>query len=53
MPYNTHWSIGPSCAVASFKDGLLTVWTPSQASHLLRKQLATKLGLAEDKLQCI
>ena len=24
---NTHGSIGPSCAVADFKDGMLTVWT--------------------------
>ena len=42
---NTHGSIGPSCAVAEFKDGRLTVWTPSQASHLLRVQLATMLAL--------
>ena len=53
LPYNTHGSIGPSCAVASFKDGLLTVWTPSQASHLLRRQLATMLSLADDKVHCI
>jgi CO/xanthine dehydrogenase Mo-binding subunit len=53
FPLNTHGSIGPSCAVAEFKDGQLTVWTPSQACHLLQKQLATMLGLAPDKVRCI
>ena len=46
LAMNTHGSIGPSCAVADFKDGELTVWTPSQASHLLRQQLAAMLQLA-------
>ena len=27
LAMNTHGSIGPSCAVADFKDGVLTVWT--------------------------
>src|SRR5260221_10473276 len=36
---HTHGSIGPSCAVAEIKDGKLTCWTPSQATHNLRKQL--------------
>lgn len=53
LPFNTHGSIGPSCAVARFENGLLTVWTPSQASHLLRKQLATLLALDDDKVHCI
>ncbi|RZL87409.1 MAG: xanthine dehydrogenase family protein molybdopterin-binding subunit [Variovorax sp.] len=53
FPLNTHGSIGPSCAVAEFKDGQLTVWTPSQASHLLQKQLATMLALAPEKVRCI
>ena len=50
---NTHGSIGPSCAVADFKDGRLTVWTPSQASHLLRSQLATMLSLKPENVRCI
>ena len=37
---HTHGSIGPSCAVAEFKDGKLTSWSASQATHNLRKQLA-------------
>jgi nicotinate dehydrogenase subunit B len=50
---HTHGSIGPSCAVADFKDGHLTVWTASQACHLLRLQLATMLQLPPDNVRCI
>jgi nicotinate dehydrogenase subunit B len=53
FPLNTHGSIGPSCAVADFKEGILTTWTPSQASHLLREQLATMLQLPADRVNCI
>jgi len=50
---NTHGSIGPSCAVADFKNGRLTVWTPSQASHLLRQQLSTMLQMKPENVRCI
>ena len=50
---NTHGSIGPSCALADFKDGDLTVWTPTQACHLLRPQLATMLKLPLERVRCI
>ena len=53
LALNTHGSIGPSCAVADFKDGVLTVWTPSQASFLLRSQLAAMLELAPERVRCI
>jgi nicotinate dehydrogenase subunit B len=53
LTMNTHGSIGPSCAVADFRDGRLTVWTPSQASHLLREQLATMLQLTPERVRCI
>ena len=49
----THGSIGPSAAVAEFKDGKLTCWTASQATHALRKQLAQMLSLSEDDVRCI
>ena len=42
---HTHGSIGPSCAVAEYKDGKLTCWSASQQTHLLRKQIATMLGM--------
>ena len=53
LELNTHGSIGPSCAVADYKDGALTVWTPSQASHLLREQLAAMLQLEPARVRCI
>jgi CO/xanthine dehydrogenase Mo-binding subunit len=50
---HTHGSIGPSCAVASLKDGKLTSWSASQATHNLRKQLAKMFGLPLDDVRCI
>jgi nicotinate dehydrogenase subunit B len=50
---HTHGSIGPSCAVADIKDGKLTVWTASQATHNLQKQLAKMLELPLQDVRCI
>jgi CO/xanthine dehydrogenase Mo-binding subunit len=50
---HTHGSIGPSCAVAKFDGGKLTCWTASQATHMLRKQLAAMLAIAADDVRCI
>jgi CO/xanthine dehydrogenase Mo-binding subunit len=50
---HTHGSIGPSCAVADYKAGKLTVWTASQATHSLRKQLARMLQLDVENIRCI
>jgi nicotinate dehydrogenase subunit B len=50
---HTHGSIGPSCAVAEYKDGKLTCWSASQQTHLLRKQIANMLGMAPDNVRCI
>ena len=49
----THGSIGPSCAIAEFKDGVLTSWSASQAPHDLHKQLAQMFSLPLDKVRCI
>ena len=50
---HTHGSIGPSCAIASIKDGQLTCWTASQATHNLVKQLAIMLKMAPEKVRCV
>jgi len=50
---HTHGSIGPSCAVAEFEDGRLTSWSASQATHVLRKQLATMFGMPVENVRCI
>src|SRR5256885_926972 len=52
-PYQMHGAIGPSCAVAVFKDGALTVWTHSQGVYPLRKSIAEMLRLPDDRVQCI
>jgi nicotinate dehydrogenase subunit B len=50
---HTHGSIGPSCAVAAFADGGVTVWSASQGTHVLRAQLAASLNLPAEKVRCI
>jgi CO/xanthine dehydrogenase Mo-binding subunit len=43
--YLAHASIAPSCALAEFRDGHLTVWTHAQGVFPLRAALAQSLGL--------
>jgi nicotinate dehydrogenase subunit B len=50
---HTHGSIGPSCAIAEIKDGTLTCWSASQATHDLRRQLATMLSMPEREVRVI
>jgi CO/xanthine dehydrogenase Mo-binding subunit len=50
---HTHGSIGPSCAVAEFRDGKLTSWSASQATHNLRKQLAQMFAMPVEDVRCI
>ena len=44
-PVQSHASMGPSCAVADMRDGKLTVWSASQATHRLRVTLARLLAV--------
>ena len=52
-PFMAHASIGPSCALAEFKDGKLTVWTHSQGVFPLRAQLAKVLKVDQAAIRCI
>ncbi|HEY8368001.1 MAG TPA: molybdopterin cofactor-binding domain-containing protein [Thermodesulfobacteriota bacterium] len=52
-PYLAHASMGPSCAVAQFRDGTLTVWTHSQGPFPLRRELATVLRLPESRIRVV
>ncbi len=52
-PYQMHASIGPSCAVALFRAGAMTVWTHSQGVYPLRKAIAEMLHLAPESVHCI
>ena len=52
-PYQCHGSIGPSCAVAQWQGGTLTVWTHSQGVFPLRAELATVFGTNPQDIRCI
>src|SRR6202795_5196176 len=42
-PYQMHGSIGPSCAVADYRDGHIKIWSGTQNPHILRADLALLL----------
>ena len=44
-PYQMHASIGPSAALAEWRDGALTIWSHSQGIFVLRMALAQALGI--------
>ena len=52
-PYGMHGAIGPSCAVAQLKDGLMTVWTHTQGVYPDRAALAELLDLEPAQVRCI
>jgi nicotinate dehydrogenase subunit B len=52
-PYMSHGSIGPSCAVAEFKDGKMTVWTHSQGIFPLRDHLSLGLKVQRADVRCV
>jgi nicotinate dehydrogenase subunit B len=49
----THASLGPSCAVARFENGELTVWSSSQATHSMQTELAAVTKLPAEKIRLI
>src|SRR6202795_4678241 len=52
-PYQSHGSIGPSCAVAQFTDGALTVWTHTQGVYPDRQGIAEMLRMPPANVRCI
>ena len=49
----SHATIGPSCALAQFEGGVLTVHSGSQAPFDLRGQIAGMLGLAPAQVRVV
>src|SRR5262249_34843306 len=47
-PFIAHASLAPSCALARFADGRLTVWSHAQGPYQLRNSIARALGMALD-----
>jgi CO/xanthine dehydrogenase Mo-binding subunit len=52
-PYQAHGSIGPSCAVAHFVDGAMTVWTHTQGVYPDRQGIAEMLRMPPANVRCI
>ena len=52
-PYQMHGSIGPSCAVADYKNGAIRVWSGTQNPHILRSDLALLLERPESEIEVI
>ncbi len=49
-PYIAHASIAPSCALAEYRNGHLSVWSHTQGVYPLRAALANVLGLRQDAI---
>ncbi|MCK1636475.1 xanthine dehydrogenase family protein molybdopterin-binding subunit [Bradyrhizobium sp. 157] len=52
-PYQAHGSIGPSCAVAQFIDGAMTVWTHTQGVYPDRQGIAEMLRMSPASVRLI
>jgi nicotinate dehydrogenase subunit B len=52
-PYQSHGSIGPSCAVAQFTDGAMTVWTHTQGVYPDRAAIAEMLHMPPASVRLI
>ena len=52
-PFLSHASLGPSCAVALYQDGKLTVWNHSQGQHQLKGAISDVLGLSLDDVRLV
>ncbi|HWX63362.1 xanthine dehydrogenase family protein molybdopterin-binding subunit [Bradyrhizobium sp.] len=52
-PYQSHGSIGPSCAVAQLNGDTMTVWTHTQGVYPDRQAIAEMLRMPPAKVRCI
>ncbi len=52
-PYQSHGSIGPSCALAQFSDGVMTVWTHTQGVYPDRAGIAQMLKMQPSSVRLI
>lgn len=52
-PYQMHGSIGPSCAVASYDAGKITVWSGSQNPHFLHADIMALLDMPAESVRIV
>jgi CO/xanthine dehydrogenase Mo-binding subunit len=50
-PFQTHGSIGPSCAVADVRSGAATIWSGTQGVYPLRGAIAELLALPPEHVR--
>jgi nicotinate dehydrogenase subunit B len=53
LPVNCHGMMGPSCAVADFRGGSLTLWSGTQWPDGTRKDIAAMMGIPAEKVHLI
>ncbi|MDQ0839336.1 xanthine dehydrogenase family protein molybdopterin-binding subunit [Sphingomonas faeni] len=52
-PWLSHGSIGPSCSVALYDRGTMTIWSHSQGVFDVHRAVAQLVGLPPEKVRCI
>ncbi len=52
-PFQSHASLGPSCAVADVKESGTTIWSAAQNPYGLRANLAKVFGIPQDKMRVV
>ncbi len=52
-PYQMHASIGPSCALADYREDRVRIWSGTQNPHPLRNDLALLLDLPADRIDIV
>lgn len=52
-PFQMHASIGPSCAVADYREDALKVWSGTQNPHSLRADLALLMSMDEANIEIV
>jgi CO/xanthine dehydrogenase Mo-binding subunit len=52
-PYQSHASLGPSCALADIKGDGGTIWSSSQGTHGMRQNVSKVFGLSPDRLRVV
>ena len=52
-PFQSHASLGPSCAVADVREAGTTIWSSTQNPFGLRGNLSKVFGLAPEKLRVV
>jgi CO/xanthine dehydrogenase Mo-binding subunit len=54
VPFQSHATMGPGCAVADVRaDGVTTVWSGGQKPHALQKGYAELLGIPKERVRVV